>query len=79
MASRTVPEMFLERVAQSPDRTAFMKPTDPGWTQLTWKQTGDDVRAIACGLRALRLKPDEPVAILSGTRLDWILADIGIL
>ncbi len=79
MASRTVPEMFLERVAQSPDRTAFMKPTDPGWTQLTWKQTGDDVRAIACGLRSLGLKPEERVAILSGTRLDWILADIGIL
>ncbi len=37
------------------------------------------MKAIACGLRALGLGDEERASILSATRLDWILADLGIL
>jgi long-chain acyl-CoA synthetase len=71
--------MFLHRVAQSPSGAAFSHPTASGWRELTWKEVGDRVRAIACGLRALGLQPEQRAAILASTRLDWILADFGIL
>jgi long-chain acyl-CoA synthetase len=42
-------------------------------------QIGDQVRAVAGGLRSLGLGPGERVALLSGTRLDWIVADLATL
>jgi long-chain acyl-CoA synthetase len=71
--------LFLDRVASTPDKAAFKRPQGSGWETFTWKQTGEKVKILAAGLRALGLKDEERVAILSGTRLDWILADIAIL
>jgi long-chain acyl-CoA synthetase len=76
---RSIPEMFLERVAETPERTAFLQPSGSGWQSLTWKETLAQVRAIACGLRDLGLKAEDRCAILSSTRVGWILADLGIL
>jgi long-chain acyl-CoA synthetase len=75
----SVPGMFLSRVKATPDRPAFLHPDGEDWNTLTWKQTGDRVRAIACGLRSLGLAPEERCAIFSSTRVEWILADLGIL
>jgi long-chain acyl-CoA synthetase len=77
---RSIPDMFRSRVASTPDRDALGFPTPDeqvGW--LTWKQVGDRAYAIAAGLVGLGVRPEDRVAILSGTRLEWILADFGIM
>ncbi len=76
---QTVPEMLLHRVAATPDHTAFSYPVGSGWKQISWKQFGEQVKQIAMGLRSIGLKNEERVAIFSGTRYEWIAADIGIL
>jgi long-chain acyl-CoA synthetase len=76
---RSVPQMFLQRVAKTPDREAYLYPDGNGWVPLTWTQVGEKVKAIACGLRALGLADEERASILSSTRIEWILADLGIL
>src|SRR5579863_4330839 len=76
---RSIPEMFLDRVAETPDRSAFLQPTGGSWKSLSWNETLSQVRAIACGLRALGLQAEDRCAILSSTRVDWIFADLGIL
>ena len=76
---RSVPQMLLRRVAKTPDREAYLRPVPDGWEPLTWREVGDRVRAIACGLRALGLEDEERASILASTRLEWILADLGIL
>src|SRR5215210_6123217 len=70
---------FLERVAKSPQREAFRYPEDDGWTSVTWKQAGEDVSKIAAGLLALGIQAEQRVGISSGTRYEWILADLGIM
>ena len=70
---------FLERVAKSPHREAFRYPEGDGWTSVTWKQAGDDVAKIAAGLLALGIQAEQRVGISSGTRYEWILADLGIM
>ena len=78
-APRTVPELLLWRVEQTPDEEAFRYPAGGGWESLTWRQSLERVRAVASGLLALGLEPEQRVSILSSTRHEWILADYGIL
>jgi long-chain acyl-CoA synthetase len=74
----SIPAMFFERVASSPDREAYRFPVGTSWQSLTWAQTAERVRAVAAGLIALGVRPEERVAIASNTRVEWILADFGI-
>jgi len=78
-APRNVPELFLERVGRTPDAEAFRYPVAGAWRSLSWLETEERVRAVAGGLRALGLGPEQPVAILASTRIEWIFADYGIL
>ena len=71
--------MILDRVAATPDREAYRYPDGDRWASLDWRRVGERVRAIAAGLLALGVGPEDRVAIAAGTRLEWILADFGIL
>ena len=71
--------MILDRIAATPDREAFSHPVGERWESLSWRQVGDRVRAIAAGLLALGIRPEDRVAITAATRLEWVLADFGIL
>ena len=58
---------------------AFLFPKNGGWETMSWGEVGREVRAISLGLVELGLELEDRCAILSGTRVEWILADIGIL
>ncbi len=71
--------LFRQRVASSRDAVAYHYPVGDDWHQATWDDTGDLVAALAAGLIAIGVDPEEPVAIMSGTRFEWILADLAIM
>lgn len=72
--------MFFSRVAQSAEREAFRYPDENEvWHSLTWAETGKRVTSLGAGLVSLGIEPEERVAIASGTRLEWILADLAIV
>ncbi|MEU6809733.1 long-chain fatty acid--CoA ligase [Streptomyces sp. NPDC046831] len=82
----SVAALFLDRVAASPDAEAYRYPVPPAsgegpdeWRSLSWAQAGERVHAIAAGLIELGLQPEERVALASSTRVEWILADLGIM
>jgi long-chain acyl-CoA synthetase len=81
--ARSVAHLLLDRVASMPDREAFRHPV-PGpdgterWESLTWAEAGRRIDELAAGLLALGLRPQDRVAVLAATRLDWILADLAI-
>lgn len=82
----SVAGLFLERVAATPDAEAYRYPVPAAsgagpddWKSLTWAQSAERVFAIAAGLIELGVQPEERVALASATRVEWILADLGIL
>ena len=75
----SVPRMFLDRVAATPNAEAFRYPENGGWTSVTWQQVGSRVDLIAAGLISLGINPEERVALASGTRYEWVVVDFGIL
>src|SRR5262245_531516 len=77
---RSIPDMFLQRVAATPNAKAFGYPTptdDIAW--LTWKQVHDRAVASGAGLIGLGVGREDRVAILSNTRVDWVIADFGVM
>src|SRR5438874_4663477 len=77
---RSIPDMFRQRVAATPDRGALGYPTpDEGIAWLTWAEAEKRVTAIAAGLIGLGVAPEDRVAVLCSTRVEWILADFGVM
>jgi long-chain acyl-CoA synthetase len=78
---RSIPDMFLKRVAATPDRQALARPTpdDAGLEWLTWAQVAERAKAIAAGLHSLGVGAEDRVSILAGTSLEWVLADLGVM
>ena len=75
----SVPRMFSDRVAATPQSEAFRFPDNDGWTSVTWEQVGARVELIAAGLIALGINPEDRVALAAGTRYEWVVVDFGIL
>ena len=70
---------FLDRVKKSPDSEAFRFPVGETWESVTWAEAGREVSRLAAGLLALGVQPEQRVGIASGTRYEWILADLAIM
>ncbi|MFE9764384.1 AMP-dependent synthetase/ligase [Streptomyces sp. NPDC005808] len=82
----SVAALFLERVAATPDAEAYRYPVPAAsgegpddWKSLNWAQAAERVFAVAAGLIELGVQPEQRVALASSTRVEWILADLGIL
>jgi long-chain acyl-CoA synthetase len=70
---------FLDRVEKSPDSEAYRFPRGESWESVTWRDTGAEVSRLAAGLLALGIEMEQRVGIASGTRYEWILADLAIM
>lgn len=82
----SVAALFLERVAATPDGEAYRYPVPPAsgegpsdWKSLSWAESAERVYAVAAGLIELGVQPEQRVALASSTRIEWILADLGIM
>ncbi len=77
--AQSVGDMLRRRVSATPDAVAFKYPdAAEQWQDLTWRQVHDRVWRLAAGLVALGVDAEERVAIASGTRYEWALADLAI-
>ncbi|MFB8025106.1 AMP-dependent synthetase/ligase [Streptomyces sp. NPDC056465] len=82
----SVAALFIDRVKATPDGEAYRFPVPAAsgqgpdeWKSLTWAQAAERVDAIAAGLIGLGVRPEERVALASSTRVEWILADLGVM
>ncbi|WP_327684309.1 AMP-dependent synthetase/ligase [Streptomyces sp. NBC_00467] len=82
----SVANLFTERVEATPDAEAYRYPvpsaTGEGpddWKSLSWGEAAGRVYAIAAGLIALGVQPEDRVALASSTRVEWILSDLGVM
>ncbi|MDR7086561.1 long-chain acyl-CoA synthetase [Aeromicrobium panaciterrae] len=77
--AKSVSAMFYNRVKESGGHEAYRYPDEnEKWHSLTWAETGVRVTHLAAGLVSLGIEAEQRVAIASGTRLEWILADLAV-
>ena len=80
--ARTLTQVLEETASAHGDSPALRQPVDGqpgGYLTYSWKQYLAAAREIAAGLDALGIKKGDVVALDSETRLEFYLADSGIL
>ena len=76
----TLSRQILDRIASTPDAPAFGSPTSEGtWRIRSWREAGEEMQLLAAGLLAIGVQPEDRIAIASSTRVEWVLADGGVM
>lgn len=74
-----LPAMIATQGANLGDHPAMRCQIDDDWREISYAQFDRSVQAVARGLLDLGLMPGERVGIMSWNRVEWSLADFGIL
>jgi long-chain acyl-CoA synthetase len=75
IATRTAPALWRYVLAQGWTTPAYLEEQADGWREVSWQEAGDRVDALAQALLAHGVRKGDAVAVLSRTRLEWILLD----
>jgi long-chain acyl-CoA synthetase len=79
MERRTVPQLWRDAVGGAPAQPAYLEETADGWRPVSWDEAAERVEGLAQGLLARGVRHGDRVAILSRTRLEWILLDWAVM
>lgn len=74
--AKTVPQLFLERAAERPDKVAFRYKDFGLYQEVTWRKYREEVEAIALGLIALGVEPGDRIAIMGDPCHEYFVADM---
>ena len=72
-------DAFRHNIRRIPDRAALRWHRDGAWVALTWFEYGRAVAEVVAGMAEVGVSPGDRIAILSGNRMEWHLADFGVL
>ena len=75
----TIVDVFRHNLRRRPDRPALRRRVGASWEMLTWADYGRAVREVTAGLAESGIEAGQHVGILSNNRVEWHLADFGIL
>jgi len=79
MERRTAPELWRDAVRDAPAEPAYLEEGADGWRPVPWEEAAERVEALARGLLARGVRHGDRVAVLSRTRLEWILLDWAVM
>ena len=77
--SRTASALWRRAVAENGTTPAYLEEREDGWHQVSWQVAGERVAALSRALLAHGVRRGDAVAVLSRTRLEWILLDWAIM
>ncbi|TQJ87944.1 long-chain fatty acid--CoA ligase [Streptomyces sp. SLBN-31] len=69
---------IVDNALHRPDHEAFARKVDGGWRTVTSREFADEVMALAAGLMAAGIAPGDRIALMSGSRYEWMLCDFAI-
>jgi long-chain acyl-CoA synthetase len=79
LETRTAAALWRYVLAQGWTTPAYLKEQAEGWREVSWQEAGSRVDSLAQALLAHGVRKGDAVAVLSRTRLEWILLDWAIM
>ena len=87
-SDKTIAQIFFVRMEENGDNPLFIyhkKGDFPPFTHkgkirtMSWKEAGEKVKRVGMGLLALGTEKGDRISIMSATRYEWLVADLGLL
>ena len=75
----TIPKLFWRQVQKLSDIKTIWKKQNGIWKSLTWKDYGNYSNDVGNAILALNIQKGEKISILSETRSEWVMCDMGII
>jgi long-chain acyl-CoA synthetase len=79
LPSRTAAELWRYALAQHRTTPAYLEEREDGWREVSWEEAHDRVDGLSRALLARGVRHGDRVAVLSRTRLEWMLLDWAIM
>lgn len=79
MDHQSIYQLFQEIATVNGSKLAFQHKKSGHWFDVTWTEARETVTRVSKALIALEVAKGDRVCVLSGTRLEWSLADLGIV
>jgi long-chain acyl-CoA synthetase len=79
LPSRTAAELWRYALAQHRTTPAYLEEREDGWREVSWEEAHDRVEGLSRALLARGVRHGDRVAVLSRTRLEWMLLDWAIM
>jgi long-chain acyl-CoA synthetase len=73
-----IPDMLAANVAEHGDEVGLRRQVAGQWTDVTWREFGEEVRGVAKGLVAAGVRAGDRVALQAKTRYEWTVCDYAI-
>jgi long-chain acyl-CoA synthetase len=73
-----IPDMLAENVGRHGDEVGLRRQIGGQWTDVTWREFGEQVSGVAKGLIAGGVKAGDRVALQAKTRYEWTVCDFAI-
>ena len=75
---RTIAQLWRDAVAAARPGPAYLVESDEGWSEVSWSEADELVRAYANGFLARGVGKGDNVALLARNSLDWALVDFAL-
>ena len=79
LETRTAPALWRHILEQGHTAPAYLEEQPDGWREVSWDEAARRVDALSRALLGRGVKRGDAVAVLSRTRLEWILLDWAIM
>jgi long-chain acyl-CoA synthetase len=75
--ARTVPELFLKRVEQTPNARAWQRKVGTQWVSSSWRDFYRAAASVASFLMSRGIGLGDKVTVVGSTRPEWCISDVG--
>ena len=75
----TLPKLFWRQVQQFAKKTTIWHKQEGVWKSLNWEDYGNYSKEIGNALMASGIQKGDKISILSETRPEWVMCDMGII
>ncbi len=72
-------ELLAKTVSEAANRSAIRTKDSGVWRDLSWAEVLERVHQVGSKLISMGIQPGDRVVILSKTRVEWTLADLGVM
>jgi long-chain acyl-CoA synthetase len=79
--ARNLVDMFLDQADRRGDRPCVWSKPDKGksYRPVSWRSVAEQAAKLAAALKAMGIRPGDRVALVSESRPEWLIADLGIM